>query len=175
MLYVGILHWPCLDKHGNEVATSITNLDLHDCARVCLTYGIVTLYIVHPSQSQLSFAQKIMDHWKIGFGGLYNPYRKRAFELIQLINDFEEIKRQTGALMVGTSAARSKGCISWDDARTLANTRDVCLLFGTGSGISPRLFTAFDAVIEPIDGKDDFNHLSVRSAVSIAIDRIAGR
>jgi len=28
-------------------------------------------------------------------------------------------------------------------------------------------------VIEPIAGRGDFNHLSVRSAVSIAIDRIA--
>jgi tRNA (guanine37-N1)-methyltransferase len=175
MLYVGLLHWPCLDRHGKEVATSITNLDLHDCARVCLTYGIITLYIVHPSQSQLSFAQKIMDHWKKGFGGLYNPYRKRAFELIRLVEHFEEIKRQTGALMVGTSAKRTEGCISWKEARDLAGKRDVCLVFGTGSGLSPRMLSRLDAVIEPIDGKEDFNHLSVRSAVSIAVDRIAGR
>jgi hypothetical protein len=116
-----------------------------------------------------------MDHWQKGFGGLYNPYRKRAFELIRLVSDIEEIKRQTGALMVGTSASRIEGCISWDEARRLADTKDVCLIFGTGSGISTRLFETFDAVIEPIEGKDDFNHLSVRSAVSIAVDRIAGR
>ena len=175
MLWIGLLHWPCLDKNGNEIAAAITNLDLHDLARVCLTYGIVTLYIVHPSQSQLDFAQRIMDHWLKGFGGQYNPLRKRAFELIELVNDIDEIKRRTGALMVGTTATRIEGCISWDDARTLAHARDICLLFGTGWGISPRLFTDFDAVIEPIAGKGDFNHLSVRSAVSIAVDRIAGR
>lgn len=175
MLWVGLLHAPCLDKNGKEVATAITNLDLHDCARVCLTYGIVTLYIVHPSKGQLDFAQKIMDHWLTGFGGQYNPLRKRAFERIELVRDFGEIKRRTGALMVGTSASRIEGCISWNDARTLAQTRDMCLLFGTGWGISPRLFAELDAVIEPIAGKDDFNHLSVRSAVSIAVDRITGR
>jgi hypothetical protein len=116
-----------------------------------------------------------MDHWLKGFGGQYNPLRKRAFELIKLVNDIDEIKRRTGALMVGTTATRIEGCISWDDARTMARARDVCLLFGTGWGISPRLFTTFDAVIEPIAGKGDYNHLSVRSAVSIAVDRIAGR
>ena len=104
MLYVGLIHWPCMDKNGEEIATAITNLDLHDLARVCLTYGINTLYIVHPNDVQLSFAKKIMDHWLLGFGGVYNPVRKRAFEVITLVKDIEEIKRQTGAYMVGTSA-----------------------------------------------------------------------
>jgi tRNA (guanine37-N1)-methyltransferase len=175
LLWVGLLHWPCLDKNGNEIASAITNLDLHDLARVCLTYGIVTLYIVHPSKRQLDFAQRIVDHWLKGFGGQYNPFRKKAFELIRLVSDVEEIKRQTGAHLVGTSATRIEGCISWDDAGMLTRTRDVCLLFGTGWGISPRLFPEFDAVIEPIAGKGEFNHLSVRSAVSIAVDRIARR
>ena len=173
MLSIGLLHWPCLDKNGQEIATAITNLDLHDCARVCLTYGINTLYIVHPNQGQLDFAQKIIDHWLKGFGGQYNPLRKRALEIIRLVHDIDEIKRQTGAFLVGTSAVGIEGCISWDEARRRACSQDMCLLFGTGWGISPRLFNTFDAVIEPIAGRGDFNHLSVRSAVSIAIDRIA--
>jgi len=173
MLSIGLLHWPCLDKNGQEIATAITNLDLHDCARVCLTYGINTLYIVHPNQGQLDFAQKIINHWLIGFGGQYNPLRKRALEIIRLVRDIDEIKRQTGSFLVGTSAAGIEGCISWAEARSRACSQDMCLLFGTGWGISPRLFGTFDAMIEPIAGRGDFNHLSVRSAVSIAIDRIA--
>ncbi|HPC46568.1 MAG TPA: RNA methyltransferase, partial [Deltaproteobacteria bacterium] len=61
MTSVAILHWPCLDRSGREVATAVTNLDLHDGARACLTYGIDTLYIVHPNPSQREFAQRIMD------------------------------------------------------------------------------------------------------------------
>ncbi|HVN71267.1 MAG TPA: RNA methyltransferase [Desulfomonilia bacterium] len=173
MLSIGLLHWPCLDKNGEEIATAVTNLDLHDCARVCLTYGINTLYIVHPNHRQLDFAKQILDHWLKGFGGQYNPLRKRALETIRLVSDIEDVKRQTGALMVGTSATRVEGCISWDEARERARSQDICLLFGTGWGISPRYMKTFDAVIEPITGRGDFNHLSVRSAVSIAIDRIA--
>jgi tRNA (guanine37-N1)-methyltransferase len=175
VLYVALLHWPCMDKNGEEIATAITNLDLHDLARVCLTYGINTLYIVHPNDAQLEFARKIMDHWLLGYGSKYNPIRKRAFEVIQLAKDIEDVKRQTGARMVGTSAKANEGCISWSDAKLLASTTDVCLVFGTGWGLAPRFLESLDATIEPIEAGTGFNHLSVRSAVSIAIDRIVGR
>ena len=173
MLSVALLHWPCLDKNGNEIATAITSLDLHDCARVCLTYGINTLYIVHPNRSQLEFAQRIMDHWLTGFGGRYNPSRKRALEIVRLVAGLDEVKRQAGALMVGTSARTMPGCITWHEAKQLARTSDMCLVFGTGWGISQRMFETFDAAVEPIAGKGDFNHLSIRAAVAIAVDRIA--
>jgi hypothetical protein len=174
VLYAALIHWPCIDKNGEEIATAITNLDLHDLARVCLTYGINTLYIVHPNDVQLAFAERIMNHWLKGYGGEYNPVRKKALEVISLVKDIEDIKRQTGAYMVGTSAARMDGCISWEQARTIASAKDVCLVFGTGWGIAPRLLKSLDAVLEPIDAGTGFNHLSVRSAVSITIDRIAG-
>lgn len=173
MLSLGLLHWPCFDKNGNEIASAVTNLDLHDCARVCLTYGLNTLYIVHPNRSQLDFARRIMDHWLTGFGGQYNPHRKRALEIVRLVENLDEVRRATGALMVGTSARNMPGSISWDEAKALARTRDMCLLFGTGWGLSPRILQTFDAVIEPIAGAGEFNHLSVRSAVAIAVDRIA--
>lgn len=116
-----------------------------------------------------------MDHWLEGYGGKYNPIRKKAFEVITLVKDLEDIKRLTGAYMIGTSATRMDGCISWEQARTIASTRDACLVFGTGWGLAPRLLKSLDAVIEPISSAgNDFNHLSVRSAVSITIDRIAG-
>ncbi len=113
MLRVALVHWPCMDKNGNEIATAVTNLDLHDCARVCLTYGINTLYIVHPNRSQLEFARRILDHWLTGFGGQYNPLRKRALETVRLVADIEEIRRQGSPLMVGTSARKVRGCITW--------------------------------------------------------------
>jgi tRNA (guanine37-N1)-methyltransferase len=175
VLYVALVHWPCMDKNGEEIATAITNLDLHDLARVCLTYGINTLYIVHPNDAQLEFAKKIMDHWLQGYGSTYNPMRKRAFEVIKLVKDIEDVKQQTGARMVGTSARKTDGCISWSDAKELSSASDVCLVFGTGWGLAPGLLQSLDAAVEPIEAGTGFNHLSVRSAVSIALDRIVGR
>ena len=174
MLSIALAHWPCLDKHGDLITTAITNLDLHDGARVCLTYGIDTLYIVHPYQSQRDFAAKIMDHWRTGFGGEYNPLRKRAFEVVRVVDDLAALRARTGTMVVATSARRVKGAVSWAEVRDLAAKSDVCLLFGTGWGLAPQAFEQADAVVEPIAGRDDFNHLPVRAAMAIAIDRVLG-
>jgi tRNA (guanine37-N1)-methyltransferase len=175
VLTIALIHWPCLDKHGGEIVTAITNLDLHDGARVCLTYGIDTLYIVHPYQSQRDFAGKIIDHWLKGFGGRYNPLRKRAFEAVKLVTDLEIVRLETQACMIATSATRYESVISWSELKHWVGWKNICLLFGTGWGLSPQVLKEADAVVEPIEGSGEFNHLSVRAAMAIAIDRVLGR
>ncbi|HQP30600.1 MAG TPA: RNA methyltransferase, partial [Deltaproteobacteria bacterium] len=169
MLSIALVHWPCLDKNGDVIATAITNLDLHDGARVCLTYGINTLYIVHPYQSQRDFAARIMDHWLTGFGGEYNPLRKRAFEVVRVIDDLAALRAQSAATVVATSARRIDGAISWAELRGLDAQGDVCLLFGTGWGLAPQALAQADAVVEPIAGRGDFNHLLPPKTLSIAM------
>jgi len=53
-----------------------------------------------------------------------------------------------------------------------ADAPPVCLIFGTGHGLHPEVLELADAVLEPIHGPTEFNHLSVRSAVSIYLDRL---
>jgi hypothetical protein len=40
--------------------------------------------------------------------------------------------------------------------------------------MADELIDACDVVLPPIMGKSDFNHLSVRAAVAITLDRVAG-
>ncbi|MEA2101180.1 MAG: RNA methyltransferase [Thermodesulfobacteriota bacterium] len=173
--YICLLHSECLDKNGKEITTAITNLDLHDLSRLCLTYGVNRLYIVHPIQDQRAFAQRLVDHWVLGAGGEYNPLRKRALELISLVKDMDEVKRETKAYMIGTTARQRDGSLSFDEVREISMNRDICLVFGTGWGFAPQGFSCMDAIAGPIQGGGEFNHLSVRSAASIAIDRVLGR
>jgi len=175
MLYVILLHWPCLDVKGREVATAITNMDIHDCSRVCLTYGVKKLYIVHPYQAQLDLAARIMEHWLKGAGAEYNPLRKRAFEVVRLARDMDDVRKETNAYTIATSAHQRGDCISWDSVRSLSGQMDVQLVFGTGWGLAPSVLESVDAVAEPIRGTGNYNHLSVRSAMAIALDRILGR
>ncbi len=175
MLSIALLHYPCMDKNGEEVTTAITNLDLHDLARVCLTYGIDKLYIVHPYQVQRDFAEKIMSHWRTGYGGQYNPLRKKAFEVVRLAENIDQIKADDNPLIVVTSARGYNKTISWADLKKRIKTDNVCLVFGTGWGLAESFLEKADAVVEPIDAGTGYNHLSVRSAVSIAIDRLLGR
>ena len=39
-VYVALLHYPMYNKRMEIVATSITNLDLHDIARACRTFQV---------------------------------------------------------------------------------------------------------------------------------------
>jgi hypothetical protein len=175
VLSIALLHYPCMDKNGAEVTTAITNLDLHDLARVCLTYGIDKLYIVHPYQVQRDFAEKIMKHWRTGYGGRYNPLRKKAFEVVRLAESIDQIKADGNPFIVVTSARGLNNAISWADLKDRINKDNVCLVFGTGWGLADSFLDKADAVVEPIDAGTGYNHLSVRSAVSIAIDRLLGR
>ena len=48
------------------------------------------------------------------------------------------------------------------------------LIFGTGWGLTETVFSRADVVLEPVRGPGSYNHLSVRSAVAIILDRLFG-
>jgi hypothetical protein len=51
----------------------------------------------------------------------------------------------------------------------------VLVVFGTGWGLAPSVLAGGDALLEPIRAtQGDYNHLSVRSACAIALDRLLG-
>ncbi|MGC8720905.1 MAG: RNA methyltransferase, partial [Thermodesulforhabdaceae bacterium] len=54
------------------------------------------------------------------------------------------------------------------------NTPPVILLFGTAWGLADAVFEQADYILEPIRGKSSYNHLSVRCAAAIIIDRLFG-
>jgi hypothetical protein len=49
------------------------------------------------------------------------------------------------------------------------------LMFGTGWGMSEELLARADYFLAPIDGPTPYNHLSVRSACAIILDRLFGK
>lgn len=48
------------------------------------------------------------------------------------------------------------------------------LVFGTGWGLTPEITERADVIPEPICGPTDYNHLSVRSAAAVILDRLRG-
>ena len=50
--------------------------------------------------------------------------------------------------------------------------RPIYLIFGTGWGLTEEMVKSCDYILEPVWGRGDFNHLSVRSAASIILDRL---
>jgi len=180
---IALVHYPVKDKKGDISATSITNFDIHDIARTACTYGLERFYIQNPMPSQKAFAERIIRHWREGFGSEYNPSRRTALELAVILDDLSEVvddvERRTGRppLFVGTSARRYPNTISFKALRANIEKGEehFCLVFGTGWGLHPSLILDFDYMLEPIEGRGTYNHLSVRSAVAIILDRLLGR
>jgi Uncharacterized protein conserved in bacteria len=184
-LYLALIHHPVYNAKAEVVCTSITPFDLHDIARISKTYGISRYFVVCPVESQRRLAKRIMDHWLTGVGAELNWTRKAAFELVQLCADLEDarltIQNETGRppRLVGTSAKRASDRLSFKDFRGQLREMDQphLLLFGTGWGMTAELLAQTEAMLEPIEGFEggSYNHLPVRAAVAIILDRILGK
>jgi len=179
---VALMHYPVLGKQGDIITSSLTNLDIHDIARSCKTYGIDRFYIVHPVRMLRRLAEKIQTHWLEGFGSTYNPNRREAIELISLNPDFDDVlidlERRNRRLpkIVVTSAIEQGTTKTYDQFRgdLLLSDNEHLILFGTGWGMAPELMDRADVRLEPICGPTEWNHLSVRAAAAITFDRLFG-
>lgn len=181
-LAMGLVHYPCLDKEKKVVATNITNFDIHDIARASTVYGLEAYFIVHPMKEQLMFVDRVLDHWRLGKGAQFNPYRKRSLERTRPVSSVQEIKQVWGDCKVIVTHARpvegvpSYTCPEFKKILFQNPEEKYLLLFGTGYGLTEELMKSADGILESIRGAPpaDFRHLSVRSAVSIYLDRLMG-
>lgn len=181
-IYLGLVHHPIYNKNNEIITTAITNFDIHDIARTSRTYSIKKYFIIHPHESQTMLAQEIMDYWQHGYGGEYNPDRREAFTVLDIKTDIQS------AVECITALEGERPLIITTDARTFPNTisyakmrkemevtgKPYLILFGTGWGIEKSVMEKFDYTLEPIYGPGDYNHLPVRAAVAIILDRLLG-
>lgn len=181
---IALVHYPVYNKNRDVVATAVTNLDIHDIARCARTFGLSRYYIVTPVEEQRRLVEKIRQHWLEGWGSTYNPKRKAALELLQTENSVADaildIEKRTGRRpkVVVTGAAGRDNSVSFPEMKTLIDAdpeQPFLMLLGTGWGLIEEVFDKNDYVMEPISGGGDYNHLSVRSAASIMLDRLFGR
>jgi len=181
---IALVHYPVKDKRGSIAATSVTNFDIHDLARSARTYGVERFYIITPMPTQKGFAKRIIRHWREGFGSHYNPSRKSALEIARIMNDLGEVIEDYelrgisgGPMFIGTSARNYPHRIDFRELKGKIRNENlpICLVFGTGWGLHPSLIGDMDYMLEPIEGSGEYNHLSVRSAVAIILDRLLCR
>ncbi len=181
-VYVALLHYPVYNKEKRVVATSLTTLDIHDIARASRTYGVKKYFIVQPIENHLWLANKLLSFWQGGHGREYNPKRWEALKLVKAVpyfeNVLEEIEKEDGTKpkIVVTSAREYENNISFKNLREkIESGENVIICFGTGWGLTEEFINSADYVLEPIRGATDYNHLSVRSAASIILDRLLSR
>ena len=181
-LYVALIHFPVVNKNGEVIASAVTNLDLHDISRSARTYGVQRYYVVTPLDDQQQFVGRLVDHWVTGSGAVYNPERRKALELVCIKSSLEEVRddiHQVSGQYPHTIVTCARHCprsIGYDQLKKNINSGGPHLLmFGTAWGLSGDFMDQADFVLDPVVGMTDYNHLSVRSAAAIILDRLVGR
>jgi hypothetical protein len=180
-LYLGLVHHPIYDKRREVVATAITNFDIHDIARCAKTFGVRGFFIITPLESQVQLAERIIRHWVEGVGSIYNPTRKESLSLVRVSQTIDEADQEISNLWqarvkrVATGASPHPNGIDFGFLKKLLKDEGTpfFILFGTGWGLTQEVKDSSDYVLAPIEGRG-YNHLSVRSAAAIILDRLLG-
>jgi len=180
--YIALLHHPVLNRDGEIVTTSITNIDVHDIARSARTYGLDGFFLAHPVLGMRRLTERILWHWMEGFGATYNPTRGDALKFVRISTDLDqmiaEIEKETGILpkLISTSARPDAQTIEYAELRQNLGESTVphLLLLGTGYGLTREILDRCEQRLAPIEGASDYNHLSVRAAAAIMLDRLFG-
>jgi hypothetical protein len=179
-IYLALVHNPIYNKLGEKITTTVTNYDLHDISRAAKTYDVKKYYVVNHLKSQQELVQRVKDYWTGGRGADYCYNRHQAFSMLEITDDLAEVKSkietETGKkpLLVATDAKEFPNSISYKKLRDnfKETEQPYLLIFGTGYGLTEDTLADCDYILDPIWGRGDFNHLSVRSAASIIMDRL---
>jgi hypothetical protein len=183
-VYCALVHHPVRDRDGQTATAAVTNIDVHDIARSAHTFGLRGMFVVSPIDAQRSLVVNILEHWRIGAGKRRMPHRSEALAICQPASSIAEVVAEVSAREGGlaprviATAARSSGgpeVTRFVDLRSqlsAADSRPWLILFGTGHGLADEVLSAADVLLEPIQGRGDYNHLSVRAAAAIIFDRL---
>ncbi|GAB6111159.1 tRNA (guanosine(37)-N1)-methyltransferase TrmD [Desulfomicrobium salsuginis] len=177
-LHVALVHYPVENKSGQTITTSLTNLDLHDIARVSCTYGLGGYYICTPVADQQALARTLVGHWREGYGLTANPDRSEALGRVRVVGLLDDavadIAARTGRRPKVLATSAKAGNMTCEQAARWLRDEPVLLVLGTGHGLRPEVLEGADGMLRAIRFMDRYNHLSVRSAASIMVDRLLG-
>jgi len=188
-VYCALVHYPVRAKDGSTVTTAVTNLDVHDIARLARTFELRGYFIVTPIEAQRQLVERILAHWRDGGGKKRIPNRADALSRVRVVDTIEaaaEVIAQEarGTQEPGTaprriataarSSGRELGSYAAEAKLLAAEGPPALLLFGTGHGLADSVLDEADTLLPPIAGRGDYNHLSVRAAAAITVDRLLG-
>lgn len=179
-VYIALVHFPVYNTKKKIVNTALTCISIHDIARVAKTYDIKKFFVINPLTSQQALLKRILTYWKEGEGLTFNDNRALALGIVEGVNSlldaFQYIQDDSDKpiKIISTSAKQFGFSMSFSELseKIQLGEEDFLILFGTGWGLTEEILLESDYLLEPIDFGTDFNHLSVRSAIAIILDRL---
>ncbi|MBN2372264.1 RNA methyltransferase [bacterium] len=182
-VYCALVHHPVYNKNKRVITTSITTSNIHDISRTAKTYDVKAFYLITPIVDQQLLIETIIRHWKTGYGSSYNPTRGIALESLRISSTLgeciEKIETEEGEnpYIAVTCAKAGTDTTSYSELRKemASGSAPWLILFGTGWGLAGEVMEMADRTLEPICGPGEYNHLSVRAAIAITLDRLLGK
>ena len=181
-VFIALVHHPIKNIKNETITTSLTNLDIQDIARSARTYGINKYYITHPILEQRKLAEKVLSFWDNEKKRKNENSKHVAMNNIIIKKSLKEaisnIKKEykQKPILIGTDANEMKNMVDYSfiKHRIQEKKTPYLIVFGTGWGLSQEIIESCDYILKPVGGYDKYNHLSVRSAVAIILDKLFG-
>jgi tRNA (guanine37-N1)-methyltransferase len=76
--------------------------------------------------------------------------------------------------VVATAARPAPGALGYRALHARVPDGPALIVLGTGWGLTDEVLAACDVRLAPVQASSDYNHLSVRSACAIILDRLYG-
>lgn len=176
-----LCHYPVFLDQKRSGASSLTNLDIHDIARISFTYGMGPFYALTPLEDQLELLRGILRHWLRPGAPKENSNRSQALKLVRPVQSYGEVEKDATQyygekpVWVVTSARwpRKRMPLAPRDILELSAKKPVIICLGTARGLDADNMGIEFASMRPIRFASE-NHLSVRAAAAILADRILG-
>lgn len=178
-LSIALVHYPVLNRLGEVISSTVDSFDFFDASRLALTYGVDRMYIVHPEPAQQALIDRLIAHGQTqGRKDAERGYFEHSVGVHDLDTAIAEVQSRYGTRpkVVATTAKSGRPRVSVPELRAALSPEDPQLwLIGKAWGMTDAAIEAADCVVESIDTGTGYNHLSVRSALAIYIDRLLGR
>jgi len=178
LLSIALVHQPVLDRNGEVITSTVDHFDVMDGSRLSLTYPVWRFYVVNRVPAQRALVERLIGHGSSAAG---RDQARGSFDKTHWAPDLETVLAEHEDELgrcpttVATSATPTAEAIGFATLRQRVWAGEpTLLLVGKAWGLAPEMLEAAALRLEPISGGTGFNHLSVRSAMAILVDRLLG-
>ena len=138
--------------------------------------------VVSPLERQRWLLGRILSHWQDGHGAQAHPNRREALAHVHGMWTLEEALGWVGERCGESPVQIATTARAWPRAAEYAALREALsqsegpfvILLGTGWGLTDEVIGGAHYVLQPILKDAPYNHLSVRSAAAVILDRLLG-
>ncbi|TET06634.1 tRNA (guanosine(37)-N1)-methyltransferase TrmD [Candidatus Dependentiae bacterium] len=165
------------EKKGVSLSTST---GLYDLACLARMYGLKRCFLITPLPDQQQMVNRLFESWQTKG----REYDKEVITVLTVVDQLDTvidtIEKAEGSkpliIAASTSAVEHAKIISFYDQQDVwTHKRPILFIFDTDNkGFDEALLAKADFLLKPIKGFSDFTHISVRSVVSIVLDRWLG-